>query len=115
MVKKAEARVLGDPFDPKTNHGAQIDAAQLNKIIGLVDSGVKQGASLQCGGGQYGDKGFYMQPTVFADVKDDMDISTQEVGFHWKQDGDSMIQKVFEREVIGIWPESKNLGEERGR
>ena len=51
----------------------------MNKILGLVESGVKQGASLQTGGAQFGDKGFFMQPTVFADVQDHMDISTQEV------------------------------------
>ena len=40
---------------------------------------MKQGASLETGGAQFGDKGFFMQPTVFADVQDHMDISTQEV------------------------------------
>lgn len=79
MVEKAQNRILGDPYDPKTNHGPQIDGEQLNKILGLVDSGVKQGASLQTGGAQFGDKGFFMQPTVFADVQDHMDISTQEI------------------------------------
>jgi len=80
MVEKAQKeRILGDPFDPMTNHGPQIDGVQLNKILGLVDSGVKQGASLQTGGSQHGDKGFFMQPTVFADVQDHMDISTQEI------------------------------------
>lgn len=79
MVEKAQHRVLGDPYDPSTNHGPQIDGEQLNKIIGLVNSGVEQGASLQTGGAQHGDKGFYMQPTVFADVKDHMNISTDEI------------------------------------
>ena len=57
----------------------QIDGIQLKKILGLVKSGQEQGASLQFGGAQFGDKGYFMQPTVFGDVGDGMDISKEEV------------------------------------
>lgn len=79
MVDMASKRVLGDPFSATTNHGPQIDDVQLNKILGLVKSGQEQGASLQCGGAQFGDKGYFMQPTVFGDVRDGMDISREEI------------------------------------
>jgi acyl-CoA reductase-like NAD-dependent aldehyde dehydrogenase len=46
----------------------------MNKILDLIDSGKKQGAKLMTGGGRHGDQGFFVQPTVFADVKDDMRI-----------------------------------------
>lgn len=45
----------------------------------MIDSGKKQGASLVTGGSRIGDKGYFVQPTVFADVKDDMKIATEEV------------------------------------
>lgn len=45
----------------------------------MIDSGKKQGASLVTGGSRIGDKGYFVQPTVFADVKDDMKIAKEEV------------------------------------
>ncbi|CAJ0607909.1 unnamed protein product [Cylicocyclus nassatus] len=75
----AEKRVLGDPFDLKTEQGPQIDDAQLQTIIRYVESGKKQGAKLVCGGKQWGDKGFYYEPTIFADVKDKMVIAQEEI------------------------------------
>jgi len=53
----------------------------LNKILGLIESGKKQGASLVTGGSRIGNKGYFVQPTVFADVKDDMAIAKEEVIF----------------------------------
>lgn len=47
----------------------------------MIDSGKKQGASLVTGGSRVGDKGYFIQPTVFADVKDDMKIAKEEVIF----------------------------------
>lgn len=57
----------------------QIDAEQYNRILGLIESGKRQGAKLVTGGSKAGDVGYYVQPTVFSDVKDDMDIATTEV------------------------------------
>ena len=45
----------------------------------LIESGKKEGAKLECGGGRHGDKGYFIQPTVFSDVKDDMRIAKEEV------------------------------------
>lgn len=57
----------------------QVDEEQFQKILGMIDSGKKQGASLVTGGSRVGDKGYFIQPTVFADVKDDMRIAKEEV------------------------------------
>ena len=57
----------------------QIDDEQFNKILDLIESGKKEGAKLECGGGRHGDKGYFIQPTVFSDVKDDMRIAKEEV------------------------------------
>lgn len=57
----------------------QVDQQQFDKILELIESGKKEGATLQAGGNRHGDKGFFIQPTVFSDVKDDMRIAKEEV------------------------------------
>ena len=56
-----------------------MDREQFDKILDLIESGKKEGAKLECGGGRHGDKGYFIQPTVFSDVKDDMRIAKEEV------------------------------------
>ncbi|GFR15957.1 retinal dehydrogenase 2 [Trichonephila clavata] len=67
------------PLTENTDHGPQIDEEQFTKILGLIDSGVKQGARLACGGKRFGQKGFFVEPTVFTDVTDDMRIAREEI------------------------------------
>lgn len=55
-----------------------MDEEQLTKILHLIDSGKKQGAKLVAGGSRHGDNGYFVQPTVFADVKDNMTIAKEE-------------------------------------
>jgi len=78
-AKRAEKYIVGDQFDPKTTQGPQVDEEQLNTILSMIDSGKKQGATLVTGGSRIGDKGYFVQPTVFADVKDDMKIAKEEI------------------------------------
>ena len=52
---------------------------QYEKILELIESGKKEGAKLQCGGGKHGDKGYFIETTVFTDVTDDMRIAKEEV------------------------------------
>ncbi|XP_024544108.1 aldehyde dehydrogenase family 2 member B7, mitochondrial [Selaginella moellendorffii] len=77
--KKAENRVLGDPFQSGVEHGPQVDISQFNKVMKYIGYGKEQGATLLTGGERHGDKGFYIQPTVFADVGDSMAISRDEI------------------------------------
>ena len=51
----------------------------LDKILGYIRKGQAEGAKLLTGGKRIGDKGFYIEPTVFSDVTDDMTISREEV------------------------------------
>ena len=51
----------------------------MNKILGFIESGKKEGAKLLAGGARHGTKGFFVQPTVFADVMDDMKIAKEEI------------------------------------
>ncbi|KAM0732279.1 Aldehyde dehydrogenase, mitochondrial [Formica fusca] len=76
---RAKSKTVGDPFDLKIEQGPQIDEDQLNKIMDMIKSGKKEGASLITGGERVGDKGYFVAPTVFADVKDDMTIATEEI------------------------------------
>jgi len=78
-TERAKKRVVGDPFDSSTEQGPQIDGEQLNKILGYIESGKKEGAKITAGGARIGDKGFYLAPTVFKDVTDDMKIAKEEI------------------------------------
>lgn len=76
---RAQRRVVGDPFDDATEQGPQIDQDQLEKILNLMSIGEREGARLMCGGKRHGDKGYFIQPTVFADVTEDMTIAREEI------------------------------------
>ena len=78
-VERAKQRVIGNPFDTKTEQGPQVDKEQFDKVIGYIESGMREGAEMLCGGGRFGDRGFFIQPTVFADVRDDMKIAQEEI------------------------------------
>ncbi|XP_071000131.1 retinaldehyde dehydrogenase 3-like [Oncorhynchus clarkii lewisi] len=78
-VESAKSIVIGDPLDPRTSHGPQIDQKQFDKILELIDSGKKEGAKLECGGVAMEDTGLYIQPTVFSHVKDHMRIAKEEI------------------------------------
>lgn len=57
-----------------------MDQEQFNKILGYIGSGKREGAKLMCGGGAAADRGYFIQPTVFGDVQDNMTIAREEVG-----------------------------------
>jgi len=78
-VERAQSRVVGNPFDLKTEQGPQVDDEQFGKVMSYIESGRKEGANLECGGGQHGDKGYFIQPTVFSDVQDGMAIAKEEI------------------------------------
>jgi aldehyde dehydrogenase (NAD+) len=83
MVEKLAARVktrkLGDPFDPATEQGPQVDKAQFDKILGFIDKGKAQGAKCVTGGERFGSQGYFIKPTVFSEVKDSMAIAKDEI------------------------------------
>jgi aldehyde dehydrogenase (NAD+) len=76
---RARRRTVGDPFDAKTEQGPQVDQAQFDKVMGYIESGQKEGATLVCGGKRVGDRGYFIEPTVFSDVKDNMKIAEEEI------------------------------------
>jgi aldehyde dehydrogenase (NAD+) len=78
-VARARKRTVGDPFDPKTEQGPQVDDAQFDKVMGYIEAGKREGATLLTGGNRVGTRGFFIEPTIFADVKDDMKIAREEI------------------------------------
>ena len=83
FVKKSRERSLKrkvcDPLDPECEQGPQVDQDQFDKVMGLIACGKKEGAKLECGGNRVGDKGYFIEPTVFSNVQDDMRISQEEI------------------------------------
>ncbi|CAI8609938.1 unnamed protein product [Vicia faba] len=83
FLEKAKARalrrVVGDPFKKGVEQGPQIDSKQFEKVLRYIKSGIDSNATLECGGGRLGSKGFFVQPTVFSNVQDDMLIATDEI------------------------------------
>lgn len=82
-AKAAAARVtLGDPMDPGTRLGPVVSAAQFQRITALIEAGIAEGAQLVAGGpGRPAglDRGYFIQPTVFAGVHNDMTIAREEI------------------------------------
>lgn len=77
MVKEYAA---GDPTDPKVKVGPVASKAQYKKISEYIQKGIDEGATVLCGGlPAPADHGYYIQPTIFTDVKNDMDIAQKEI------------------------------------
>ncbi|KXS13763.1 putative aldehyde dehydrogenase AldA [Gonapodya prolifera JEL478] len=77
--KVAESIKLGDQFDPATEQGPQVDEVQFNSIMRYIDHGVQEGAKLVTGGKRHGTSGYFVEPTIFADVKEDAKIMQEEI------------------------------------
>jgi aldehyde dehydrogenase (NAD+) len=78
-VARAQRRTVGDPFDPKTEQGPQVDQTQFDRVMDYIESGQVEGATLASGGKRVGDRGYFIEPTVFADVQDNMKIAREEI------------------------------------
>jgi len=70
---------VGDPLDAATEMGAQVSAEQFQKILGYIDSGKKAGAKVRTGGERAQPKGYFVAPTVFDRVTNDMQIAREEI------------------------------------
>jgi aldehyde dehydrogenase (NAD+) len=79
FAQRAKSIRMGDPFDPQTNMGPVISKVQQQKILGYIESGKREGATLVQGGEAGRKLGFYVQPTVFADVDNAMSIAREEI------------------------------------
>ena len=83
LAAKARSMRVGDPLDAKTQVGSLISGRQLDRVLDYIESGKSEGARAVCGGerDEEGSKahGFFVKPTVFADVKPEMRIAREEI------------------------------------
>ncbi|KAH0774226.1 hypothetical protein KY290_011363 [Solanum tuberosum] len=79
LVEMAKTWVVGDPFDPNTRQGPQIDKIQFEKVLSYIEHGKKEGATLLTGGNSLDRKGYFIEPTIFVDVTDEMTIAKEEI------------------------------------
>lgn len=75
----AKERKVGSPFEASVEQGPQIDDEMFNKVMNYIEAGQKEGATLEAGGKRIGDVGYFIEPTVFSNVTDNMSICTDEV------------------------------------
>jgi acyl-CoA reductase-like NAD-dependent aldehyde dehydrogenase len=81
MKAAMEAMVVGDPWDPAVFQGPQISKTQQDKVLGLIQAGIADGARLVTGGGvpPHLPKGYYVQPTILADVDQNSRVAQEEI------------------------------------
>src|SRR6185369_6739403 len=70
---------VGDGFDPTTQLGPLVSAEQFERVQSYIEAGRTDGATLAAGGGRVGDKGYFVQPTVFAGADNTMRIAREEI------------------------------------
>ncbi|WP_083098822.1 betaine-aldehyde dehydrogenase, partial [Pseudophaeobacter leonis] len=79
LAERVGNAVIGDPLDDATSFCPMVSEAQMNIVLGYIEKGKEEGARLICGGARCDRPGWYLQPTVFADVTDDMTIAREEI------------------------------------
>lgn len=79
LVRRARSQKVGDPFDPATTQGPQVTREQQQRVLGYIEAGKSEGAKLHCGGGKPDLPGYFVEPTVFSGVRDDMKIAREEI------------------------------------
>ncbi|HKB04303.1 MAG TPA: aldehyde dehydrogenase family protein [Gemmataceae bacterium] len=79
VTAKAKARKVGDPFDQATEQGPQVSQEQFDRVMAYIAAGQKDGAKMLTGGKRIGSRGYFIEPTVFTDVKDTMKIAKEEI------------------------------------
>jgi len=79
LVERAHAFAPGDPFDPKTRLGPLVSEEQLERVMAYVRRGREEGARLVLGGDRPNRPGFYVNPTIFVDVRPEMTIAREEI------------------------------------
>ena len=79
LAARAKGLKVGDPSERETTMGPLVSAAQMKTVLDYVDIGRNEGASLVTGGARIGQKGFFVEPTVFANVEHEMRISQEEI------------------------------------
>jgi aldehyde dehydrogenase (NAD+)/phenylacetaldehyde dehydrogenase len=98
LTKFSAGMTMGDGLDPKTMMGPLVSKEQFDKVKGYLELGKKEGARVTVGGEAAGGKGYFVKPTVFADVNNDMRIAREEIfgpvaaTIPFKDENDAVLQ-----------------------
>lgn len=118
LAQRAGQIVMGDPRDPATEMGTAANEPQFNRILAFIESAKTEGARLVAGGGQAeGDglaDGFFVQPTIFADVRNDMKLAREEIfgpvlgiiPFDTEEEAIAIANDTPYGLAAGVWTES---------
>jgi aldehyde dehydrogenase (NAD+) len=79
LTDRVKKTVVGDPFEEKTTQGPQVSQEQLDRILGYIDAGKREGARCVTGGKRLPRAGYFVEPTIFDAVQDDMTIAREEI------------------------------------
>ncbi|MCR9122311.1 MAG: betaine-aldehyde dehydrogenase [Phyllobacteriaceae bacterium] len=79
LAERTRGAVIGDPLDEATSFGPLVSEAQLQKVLGYIDLGRSEGAEIVAGGNRIDRPGFWMEPTIFTGVTDEMTIAREEI------------------------------------
>ena len=79
LCERLDQIKMGDPMDETTNFGPMVSEQQRKIVLGFIAQGIAEGATLSYGGQVIDKEGFFIQPTVFSDVTDDMVIARDEI------------------------------------
>lgn len=79
VAEHAAGLRIGPGLDPANDIGPLVSREQLTKVTGYLNQGIEQGARALAGGGRHGDTGFYVQPTLLVDVRDDFSVYREEI------------------------------------
>jgi betaine-aldehyde dehydrogenase len=79
LTERLAQAKIGDPMDEATNFGPMVSERQMQIVQDYIEKGINEGATLAYGGKRLDRDGFYLEPTVFADVSDDMTIAREEI------------------------------------
>ncbi|HTT75016.1 MAG TPA: aldehyde dehydrogenase family protein [Candidatus Binataceae bacterium] len=118
LTSASERMTLGDPLDPKTKLGPVVSCEQFDKVKGYLEVGKQEGARITIGGGAREGKGYFIKPTIFADVTNSMKIAREEIfgpvaaAIPFKDEHDAVFQG---NDTTTVWPPQSGLAISAGR
>jgi len=77
--ERTAKNIVGDPFGETTFQGPVVSKVQFDRVMGYISAGKDAGATVETGGERHGDKGYFVQPTIFSNVTEDMKIVQEEI------------------------------------
>jgi len=125
VVAVADRIRPGDPLDPKTRMGAIVDDTQLERVLGYIEAGTSEGAALHLGGSRVREEtgGYYVEPTIFDAVSNDMRIAREEIfgpvlsssSFDELDDAIAIANDTIYGLSAGIWTDDVNVAHRAAR